>query len=447
MVNTHRCMVIVGLAALLGLCTIGCEPGAFTTLPTAPGLTPSRTLMTPPPPVQLMRPRAVAEDPSEVRQVAAVSNNSPVFRSADSQSSEGVVVASSWRPMPSSNRSTPVMTNAESLPLPLGSGPELQTSAPIPLKVDTGEAEHLAMMPEKMTGTAPSVIGRSMPSLHSGPHGILGSHETHEGQALSGREAPHEGNKQALPPYMIEPPDVLLIEFTREQGVRPLRGEFLVGPDGLINLGTYGQVRVGGLTVEQARSAIADALRRNNIKPLREKTKTTDGKEVEGPEIPIRNEVIVDVVSYNSKFYYVISDGGGYGATMVRVPVNGSDTVMDAFSRIGGLPNVASKNKIFVARSNSGQHELEIMPVDWCGIIRGQVSTNYQLVANDRLFIGADPRILWYNNIDKTLNPFDRIVRTILLTSTTVNSITMRRNGSNGNNGANAVPIIPVGGG
>ena len=51
--------------------------------------------------------------------------------------------------------------------------------------------------------------------------------------------------------------------------------------------------------------------------------KDDSGKEL--PAIPVRDEVIVDVVSYNSKFYYVISDGGGYGATIVRVPVNGSD--------------------------------------------------------------------------------------------------------------------------
>ena len=53
-----------------------------------------------------------------------------------------------------------------------------------------------------------------------------------------------------------------------------------------------------------------------------------------------------------------------------------------------------------------------------------------------------------YNNIDKTLNPFDRVVRTILLTSTTINSIRLRRSGGTGTGGAAAaVPIIPVGGG
>jgi polysaccharide export outer membrane protein len=399
-----------------------------------------------------MRPRAVAEEPGEVRQVVAVSTSAPAFRPADAQSAGGGVVASSWWPMSSVNRGTPEMSPAEMVPPTVSTGPVigsyLPTSVPADPKVDTAQAEHLPTMLQQATSAAPSVIGRSLPTRHGGPHGLFAPRETHEAHSFDGHEAPHEGNKQALPPYVIEPPDVLLVEFTRTEGVRPLRGEFLVGPDGVINLGTYGPVRVGGLTVEQARAEIVAALQRSNVKPQKEKVKNNDGKEVDGPEIPIRNEVIVDVVAYNSKFYYVIGDNGGYGATVVRVPVNGSDTVMDAFARIGGLPNVASKKKIFVARANLGGHELEIMLVDWCGLARGRVETNYQLVAGDRLFVGADPRILLYNNIDKTLNPFDRIVRTILLTSTTVNSIRLRQGGGTRTPGAaSAVPIIPVGGG
>src|SRR5439155_16349210 len=92
-----------------------------------------------------------------------------------------------------------------------------------------------------------------------GPHGPAGPHGA-DGPSGPEDNVPHEGRKLALPPYIIEPPDVLLIEFTRGVAPRPLRGEFLVGPDGTVNLGTYGQVRVGGLTVPQARDAIAAAL-------------------------------------------------------------------------------------------------------------------------------------------------------------------------------------------
>src|SRR5262249_27314870 len=260
-----------------------------------------------------------------------------------------------------------------------------------------------------------------------------------------GDDVPREGRKLALPPYIIEPPDVLLIEFTRREAPRPLRGEFLVGPDGTVNLGTYGQVRVGGVTVPQARDAIAAALEANNIEPL----KIKEGPR-KGEKIPLRDEVIVDIVAYNSKFYYVITDGGGYGASVFRIPVNGTDTVLDALARIGGLPNVASKKKIWVARANLGHPNNEqILPVDWCGLAeRGEKSTNYQLVAGDRVFVHSDVRIRTYNWLDKTLNPVDRVFRSVLLGSTTVNSIRQRTGGGGGGTGAVApAAFIPVGAG
>ena len=62
-------------------------------------------------------------------------------------------------------------------------------------------------------------------------------------------------------------------------------------------------------------------------------------------------EVNVDVIAYNSKVYYVITDGGGYGQQVYRLPITGSETVLDAVGQIGGLPPVSSKKKIRVARA------------------------------------------------------------------------------------------------
>ena len=39
---------------------------------------------------------------------------------------------------------------------------------------------------------------------------------------------------------------------------------------------------------------------------------TFDKKSIED----IKSQVVVDVIAYNSKVYYVITDGGGYGAQM-----------------------------------------------------------------------------------------------------------------------------------
>src|SRR5262249_41048969 len=376
------------------------------------------------------------------------STNAPVIRPADAREVGGSIVASSWQPRSFPSRIVPQPAPVELMP-PTASGsttvmgPELQTFTPGDLKVEMPRPERLAAMPNRTDGGDATALHAPQPAAGV-PYAQAGAHGGHDPQAFHGADAPHEGNKQALPPYMIEPPDVLLIEFTRKDAARPLRGEFLVGPDGMVNLGTYGQVPAGGLTVEQVRTAIAGALERSNDKPLETTVEEgpDKGKKI---KIPLRDEVLVDVVSYNSKFYYVISDGGGYGATVVRVPVNGSDTVMDGLSRVGGLGNVSSKKKIFVARANlSHPGEEQLLPVDWHGITHGQVVTNYQLVAGDRLFVGSDPRIWFYNQIDKTLNIPDRVSRSVLLGSTTVNSI--RNRGATGPGGANAVPIIPIGG-
>ena len=58
-------------------------------------------------------------------------------------------------------------------------------------------------------------------------------------------------------------------------------------------------------------------------------------------------EVSVDVVGYNSKTYYIITEGAGFGDGVNRFPVTGNETVLDAISQINGLSQVSSK-KIWV---------------------------------------------------------------------------------------------------
>src|SRR5262249_5746009 len=242
-----------------------------------PGMMPTRSLMAPaPPPVQMMPPRAaggadipvclepgadrnVCPTSSGVRQVGAVRTNAPVIRPADAREVGGSIVASSWQPRSFPSRIVPQPAPVELMP-PTASGsttvmgPELQTFTPSDLKVTTPRPERLAAMPNRTDGGDPTALHAPQPAAGV-PYAQAGAHGGHDPQAFHGADAPHEGNKQAPPPYMIEPPDVLLIEFTRKDAARPLRGEFLVGPDGMVNLGTYGQVPAGGLTVEQGRPA------------------------------------------------------------------------------------------------------------------------------------------------------------------------------------------------
>src|SRR5262245_46970226 len=59
------------------------------------------------------------------------------------------------------------------------------------------------------------------------------------------------------PPYIIQPLDVLFIQATETFPNQPIAGQFIVGPDGTVALGFgYGTVRVAGLTLEKARLAV-----------------------------------------------------------------------------------------------------------------------------------------------------------------------------------------------
>ena len=48
--------------------------------------------------------------------------------------------------------------------------------------------------------------------------------------------------------YVVEPPDLLVVEVLEALPGRPISGERLVRPDGKISLGFYGDLYVAGLT-------------------------------------------------------------------------------------------------------------------------------------------------------------------------------------------------------
>lgn len=72
---------------------------------------------------------------------------------------------------------------------------------------------------------------------------------------------PHEGALSDLT-YTIDAPDLLLVEVLEALPGRPVSGERLVRPDGMINLGFYGDVHVRGLTLSQAKVKIIERLRK-----------------------------------------------------------------------------------------------------------------------------------------------------------------------------------------
>lgn len=240
---------------------------------------------------------------------------------------------------------------------------------------------------------------------------------------------PRELDKITLPPYVIEAPDALYIEVIvrskdkdtgKEQignlPIQPISSNagqsFLVRHDGTVNLGYWGNVPVSGLSLEQA----ADAVRQKILQNPALAADQIDPKNV---------FVILDVLAYNSKFFYVITDNAGNGEQAQRFPITGSDTVLDALCNVNGLSPVSSKRNIWVARRtpHAGQH-WQILPVDWVGMTQhGVTTTNYQILPGDRIYVKAQRLITIDTALAKIISPVERIMGITLLGSSTVNQI------------------------
>jgi len=215
------------------------------------------------------------------------------------------------------------------------------------------------------------------------------------------------------------------VSLAQSRGVQQISGQHMVGPDGVVRLGSYGSVYVAGMTVAQAKAAIEAHLGKYLYRP----------------------EVALDVYAYNSKFYYVITDFAGAGQQVVRLPHTGNETVLDAIANVGGLSAVSSK-KLWVARPAptdcaSGD---QILPVDWCGITqKGQVKTNFQLLPGDRVFVMSQPLTKFNTYLGRVYTPIQQTLGVALFGASTYSTFrSLNQNNGNGNNGF--TPIIPIGG-
>jgi polysaccharide biosynthesis/export protein len=200
---------------------------------------------------------------------------------------------------------------------------------------------------------------------------------------------------------VLEQPQVS-VSLAFSSGAQQIVGDHLVGPDGRVNLGTYGSVYIVGMTVEEARAAIEKQL----------------SNYLEDPQ------VVVDIFAYNSKKYYVITQGAGFGDNVEQAPITGNETVLDAIAHIGGLSQLSSK-KIWIARpAPNGVGCEQILPVNWDDITKGaSTATNYQIMNGDRLFIAEDPYRKMDSVVGKLTAPFERIFGFVSLGTAMANRI------------------------
>jgi polysaccharide biosynthesis/export protein len=177
-----------------------------------------------------------------------------------------------------------------------------------------------------------------------------------------------------------------------------IAGPHLVGPDGTVTLGTYGNVSVIGLTVPRAKAAVQEYLSQYLEKP----------------------EISLEVSGFNSKVYYIVTQGAGMGDGVYRFPITGNETVLDAISQINGLQQVSSK-KIWIARPTDDPGRIQNLPVSWEEITADAYAcTNYQILPGDRVFVAEDKWIALDTGLAKFTAPMERIMGFSLLGAGTV---------------------------
>lgn len=232
---------------------------------------------------------------------------------------------------------------------------------------------------------------------------------------------PREFSKVSMPDYVVEPPDLLLVEVLEALPGRPISGERLVRPDGKISLSFYGEVYVAGLTIPEIKEKIVLHLRKfmpDEVLGLLEQDPDGNWVDVHPRDT---NRVFVDVTAYNSKNYYIQGDVAAPG----KLPITGNETVLDAINYAGGLiPTAAPQNIRLVRPAPPGACCEQVLPINLAAIISGgDPTTNYQLMPNDRIVVYRDPIVRTTIFIDRLAAPFQTVLNSMLQYSFTARSV------------------------
>jgi polysaccharide export outer membrane protein len=263
-------------------------------------------------------------------------------------------------------------------------------------------------------------------------------------EKIASSHIPREFDKVSMPDYVLEAPDLVIVEVLDALPGRPISGERLVRPDGKISLGFYGDVYVAGLTMPEVKEKIILHLRKYltdvalgiveidgatgepKIDPATKKPKLIDPKD--------SDMVFVDVTAYNSKNYYVLGDVLVTG----KMPITGNETVLDALQHAGGLmPTAAPQNIRLVRPAPPGACCEQVLPVNLAAITSGgDPTTNYQIMPGDRLIVYRDPIVRLTIFLDRLAAPFQTVLSTMLQESFTVRAVKL-----------SVLPVTGVGGG
>ncbi|HUY35585.1 MAG TPA: polysaccharide biosynthesis/export family protein [Pirellulales bacterium] len=176
---------------------------------------------------------------------------------------------------------------------------------------------------------------------------------------------PRELRKIALPSYLIQPGDQILVEPLKLDSTLRFPADQTVMPDGTIDLGGFGRRIVAGKTIEQIETDVSAAI-----------------KAIEPNPEPIN----VRLVNPQSALYYVLGEVNSPGS----FPLIGRETVLDGIIAAGGLGDKASPCNIILSRPTPPDGCRIVVPICYRQITQlGDTTTNLQLMPGDRIYVAT----------------------------------------------------------
>jgi polysaccharide biosynthesis/export protein len=208
----------------------------------------------------------------------------------------------------------------------------------------------------------------SQPTLFPERHAMLPS--ARKMRADSGPlDLPRELDRHCMPPYVVEPGDMLLVSTSNLDSPVRLPGDQTVLPDGTISLGQYGRPVVAGKQISDIEAVVQTMIQAQGRDP--------------GP-------IMVRLVGRQSEVFYVLGEVNAPGA----FPLTGRETVLDGILAAGGLSERASRRDIVLTRPTRPEECRVVLPICYREIVQlGDTTTNYQLQPGDRIFVPS--RTAW----------------------------------------------------
>jgi protein involved in polysaccharide export with SLBB domain len=171
---------------------------------------------------------------------------------------------------------------------------------------------------------------------------------------------PTAPRQEASAPYRVGCPDEIEITFTAQLGTG---SRHVIGPDGRIDLGKLGMLRVDGKTTAEIGAVVAE---RAGVTP---------------------QAVHVAVRAYRSQQVYLVGEIKGLQRA---VPYQGPERVVELLQRSGGLTSGAERSAVFLVRSHlTDGRAPEVLRIDVQAIVaKHDQRTNYVVEPFDEISVG-----------------------------------------------------------